>query len=629
MRREQVLKLCCNHYIVPGMNLKPGSLVDRSWIWYTSADLSEDTPQEETLCVKFKLPETAAEFKKTFDMFTASGYTADTSMRQEEDTSNLTPIDSDVVLVGEELPEPELVQLAEQYMLPPTFYNYLKKPPCPGCIGCPEEEEEVVSKVVLPGVTIPQVKPNVGLFSSGVDTVSFADLAAASTGSFGSTFGGFGFGNNQGSFAGAGKPLFATQTDNEDNDTPENFESTAEFKPVVKLSSNVTLSSGEENEMELFSNRAKLYRFDETVNQWKERGVGNIKILKHKSTGRVRILMRRDKILKICCNHMIVKGMKLVPRDEKSFNWITLSDLSDGEPKTEKLAVKFKLSDTATAFQSVFNSSLASGDEASGSLNIEPSSIIANVTKNSNKWESQVCEETVAKCAAREPTISSGTCSVTLSVALSSIITTTPPAITSSNVVTSTVSSTTSVPPTTSLPATTVVSAPPNPVFVFGGNSQSSQSVGAKPTSGAGFSLSPPKFAFGTGTFEFKPSFPVDTKLFPGFGVSSEQSQHSGKHTDNAEVDSQAEEWLTESESEYLGSEHNLEHSEEENDEPANHEQCDPTTDTSLTNTVDTSIASVNTITDEQPEEDPSLTGQTTTSVPNDSISGEEQQPSS
>ena len=536
MRREQVLKLCCNHYIVPGMALKPGSLVDRSWIWFSSADLSEDTPQEEIFCVKFKLAETAGKFKRTFDTFTTSGYT-DASDGFKKGSA---PINRDMV-VGEELPGPELVQLVEQSMLPPTCYN--------------EEEEEVVSKVVLPGIKIPQVKPIVGLFSSGTNTVSFADLAAASTGSFGSTFGGSGSGNNQGSFASAGKPLFATQTDNDNNNTPENFESTVEFKPVVKLPSNVTLSSGEENELELFSNRAKLYRFDETVNQWKERGVGNMKLLKHKNTGRVRILMRRDQVLKICCNHVIVKGMKLIPRDEKSFNWIALSNLSDGngEPKTEKLAVKFKLSDTATAFQNIFNSSLAGSDEAEGSLDIEPS---ANVKKNSNKWECQACyshnKESVAKCAAggggRGPAISSGTCSVTLSNHLAHITTTTPPAITSSNVVTSIVSA-------TSLPATTVVSALPNHIFVFGRNSQPSQSFGAKPTSGARFSLSPPKFAFGMSTFKFKPSFQVDTKLFPGFGVNnsgSEQLQHSGNNTESATVDSQSEKWLSESGSESL-----------------------------------------------------------------------------
>ena len=42
------------------------------------------------------------------------------------------------MFVAEELPEQELINLAQQYMLPQTSYNYLKKPPCPGYIGCDE-----------------------------------------------------------------------------------------------------------------------------------------------------------------------------------------------------------------------------------------------------------------------------------------------------------------------------------------------------------------------------------------------------------------------------------------------------------------------------------------------------------
>ena len=52
--------------------------------------------------------------------------------------------------------------------------------------------------------------------------------------------------------------------------------------------------------------RAKSYRYvidDEDGPQWKERGLGEVKILKHKKKGTVRVLMRRDKTLKICINH--------------------------------------------------------------------------------------------------------------------------------------------------------------------------------------------------------------------------------------------------------------------------------------------------------------------------------------
>ena len=53
------------------------------------------------------------------------------------------------------------------------------------------------------------------------------------------------------------------------------------------------------------SRRAKLFRYDNDSDpkEWKERGTGECKVLKHKQTGYRRILMRRDKTLKICANH--------------------------------------------------------------------------------------------------------------------------------------------------------------------------------------------------------------------------------------------------------------------------------------------------------------------------------------
>lgn len=54
-----------------------------------------------------------------------------------------------------------------------------------------------------------------------------------------------------------------------------------------------------------FLRRAKLYRmnFDFDPPEWKERGVGDIRILKQHVGDKHRILMRRDKTHKICCNH--------------------------------------------------------------------------------------------------------------------------------------------------------------------------------------------------------------------------------------------------------------------------------------------------------------------------------------
>ena len=50
--------------------------------------------------------------------------------------------------------------------------------------------------------------------------------------------------------------------------------------------------------------KSKLYRFDKDGSQWKERGAGTVKFLKHKETGKVRLVMRQSKTLKICANHL-------------------------------------------------------------------------------------------------------------------------------------------------------------------------------------------------------------------------------------------------------------------------------------------------------------------------------------
>ena len=48
----------------------------------------------------------------------------------------------------------------------------------------------------------------------------------------------------------------------------------------------------------------KLYRFDNDAGEWKERGTGKIKLLEDKASGRVRLLMREGKTLKIRANHI-------------------------------------------------------------------------------------------------------------------------------------------------------------------------------------------------------------------------------------------------------------------------------------------------------------------------------------
>ncbi len=57
--------------------------------------------------------------------------------------------------------------------------------------------------------------------------------------------------------------------------------------------------------------KAKLYRFDKDGTQWKERGVGQVKLLQHQQTKKVRLLMRQSRTLKICANHAGESSLQL------------------------------------------------------------------------------------------------------------------------------------------------------------------------------------------------------------------------------------------------------------------------------------------------------------------------------
>ncbi|KAL0185110.1 hypothetical protein M9458_020806, partial [Cirrhinus mrigala] len=135
----------------------------------------------------------------------------------------------------------------------------------------------------------------------------------------------------------------------------EDEEDTLDYKPVVPLPDLVEISTGEENEQEVFSHRAKLYRYDKELQQWKERGVGELKILQNNESRRARLVMRREQVLKLCVNHWITPNMKLEPMKatEKAWTWSAL-DFADGDGSAETLAVRFRLQETADAFKKSF-----------------------------------------------------------------------------------------------------------------------------------------------------------------------------------------------------------------------------------------------------------------------------------
>ena len=128
-----------------------------------------------------------------------------------------------------------------------------------------------------------------------------------------------------------------------------------QFEPIVTLPENYELVTGEEDEDTVYHRKAKLFRF--TDGQWKERGVGEVKILKNKNSGKMRILMRRDQVHKVCLNHMLSPEMELLPmKDSKgrAFVWYA-EDYSEEELVHEQFAIRFKTDVIASDFKECFD----------------------------------------------------------------------------------------------------------------------------------------------------------------------------------------------------------------------------------------------------------------------------------
>ncbi|XP_018495508.2 uncharacterized protein LOC100901212 [Galendromus occidentalis] len=158
----------------------------------------------------------------------------------------------------------------------------------------------------------------------------------------------------------------------------EDYECTAQFKPVIELPQLVDAKTGEEDEDAKFCDRAKLYRFDQQTREWKERGLGEVKILRNKTTGKYRVLMRREQVLKICANHPILPGMELKPRPKPTEHLWFAPDFADGEQKYEQFVIRFKTKEQAEKFKEVFDEGVKAASDST-SVETSPSAKIPSI----------------------------------------------------------------------------------------------------------------------------------------------------------------------------------------------------------------------------------------------------------
>ena len=204
---------------------------------------------------------------------------------------------------------------------------------------------------------------NGAVFGSSSGPTSFASLAAS---------GNTGFKSNSGQiFSGAGASLFGSRRKEEgvdggydDENNGVGVDHDVYVEPIVQLTT-VSVSSGEEQEDVFFGQRCKLYRFDSSNKKWKERGVGDIKLLRHRVSLNSRLVMRRDQVHKICANHILIPTITLkpFPTNELTVMWSAFQDISENTPEDIMLAAKFKNSTILSDFKNVF-SKLCNGDVA-------------------------------------------------------------------------------------------------------------------------------------------------------------------------------------------------------------------------------------------------------------------------
>ena len=98
-------------------------------------------------------------------------------------------------------------------------------------------------------------------------------------------------------------------SDNEIFDPEQEQEIKFNWTPKVKIFlifqivlPEINITSDEETDDLLFKARAKLYRWKD--NEWKERGTGELKILRNRKTTKIRVVMRQEKTFKLVCNFM-------------------------------------------------------------------------------------------------------------------------------------------------------------------------------------------------------------------------------------------------------------------------------------------------------------------------------------
>uniref|UniRef100_A0A1Q3F444 Putative nuclear pore complex component n=1 Tax=Culex tarsalis TaxID=7177 RepID=A0A1Q3F444_CULTA len=390
MRREQVHKIAANHTITPELIIKPMEKNNKCYTW-AAMDFADEEPKKETFCARFSTPELAKEF---FDKFNQAKDEVARLRNQQSDstpapTKTETPKSTGFSFSTPKSSDSSAAPVASK----PTFGSLASKPifgssavtttpptsnaaatsttttstPFQGFsfannYAPPKLQTPVApEKPVEPAASKPSPFASFTFGASAINSTT-APADSTSNKSFTDIFSSL----NKLATPPSSVPAVASTTTpaalntsggagGGGEDAVEEFVPTADFKPVIPLPDLVEVKTGEEGFDCVYEHRAKMFRMDKTAKEWKERGLGNIRVLVKKDDSNVaRLLMRREQVLKLCCNQLISKDLKFTV-SEKNANTLTWvgHDYSENELLVETFAIRFKTADIAKDFHNL------------------------------------------------------------------------------------------------------------------------------------------------------------------------------------------------------------------------------------------------------------------------------------
>lgn len=168
------------------------------------------------------------------------------------------------------------------------------------------------------------------------------------------------FGNNDSAtsfnFKAKDGEISNSATPDTQNETGPEEDTGGNFKAIAQLSSEkVNSQTGEEDEENLYAKRSKLMLFDpsNTENPYESKGLGDLKVLKNKSTGKSRILVRAEGGLRILLNTLVSKDMTYTTIGNGSM--VRVPTVNPNDKSIETFVLKVKTADDGKKLLDVLN----------------------------------------------------------------------------------------------------------------------------------------------------------------------------------------------------------------------------------------------------------------------------------